>query len=130
MNNRQLQVAICARVSSEQQVNVQSIDSQLAALQQRVTADGVPLNPELQFIDDGYSGSTLVRPALERLRDLVALGGVDRLYVHSPDRLSADCLAAAYEQIVPIVCRSTVDISPHNKTKSAPIIPEAGGMSG
>ena len=45
-------------------------------------------------------------------------------------RLSADCLAAAYEQIVPIVCRSTVDISPHNKTKSAPIIPEAGGMSG
>ena len=130
MNNRQLQVAIYARVSSEQQVNVQSIDSQLAALQQRVTADGVPLNPELQFIDDGYSGSTLVRPALERLRDLVALGGVDRLYVHSPDRLSADCLAAAYEQIVPIVCRSTVDISPHNKTKSAPIIPEAGGMSG
>ena len=32
--------------------------------------------------------STLVRPALERLRDLVAAGGVDRLYVHSPDRLA------------------------------------------
>jgi site-specific DNA recombinase len=29
-----------------------------------------------------------VRPALERLRDLVAAGAVERLYVHSPDRLA------------------------------------------
>lgn len=34
------------------------------------------------------SGATLVRPALERLRDLAAVGGLDRLYVHSPDRLA------------------------------------------
>jgi site-specific DNA recombinase len=39
-------------------------------------------------MDDGYSGSTLIRPALERLRDVVAAGGIDRLYVHSPDRLA------------------------------------------
>ena len=38
------------------------------------------------YVDDGYSGSTLVRPALERLRDRV--GAIDRLYVHSPDRLA------------------------------------------
>jgi len=42
----------------------------------------------LRFIDDGYSGSTLVRPALERLRDVAYAGGIDRLYVHSPDRLA------------------------------------------
>src|SRR5437870_6976719 len=42
----------------------------------------------MQFLDDGYSGMTLVRPALERLRDLVAAGAVDRLYIHSPDRLA------------------------------------------
>jgi site-specific DNA recombinase len=42
----------------------------------------------LQFIDEGYSGATLVRPALERLREAVAVGAVDRLYVHSPDRLA------------------------------------------
>src|SRR2546429_751615 len=42
----------------------------------------------MQFLDDGYSGTTLVRPALERLRDLVAAGAVDRLYIHSPDRLA------------------------------------------
>jgi hypothetical protein len=30
----------------------------------------------------------LVRPALERLRDQAAAGAIDRLYVHSPDRLA------------------------------------------
>src|SRR5687767_6728861 len=44
--------------------------------------------PEARFIDEGYSGATLVRPALERLRDAVAAGALDRLYVHSPDRLA------------------------------------------
>jgi site-specific DNA recombinase len=39
-------------------------------------------------VDEGYSGATLVRPALERLRDLAALGGLEVLYVHSPDRLA------------------------------------------
>ncbi len=29
-----------------------------------------------------------MRPALERLRDVVAAGSVDRLSVHSPDRLA------------------------------------------
>src|SRR5207244_6558547 len=29
-----------------------------------------------------------VRPALERLRDVIAAGSVDRLYIHSPDRLA------------------------------------------
>ena len=43
---------------------------------------------EHEFLDEGYSGATLVRPALERVRDLVAGRGIDRLYVHSPDRLA------------------------------------------
>lgn len=42
----------------------------------------------LGCLDDGYSGATLVRPALERLREVAAAGGRDRLYVHSPDRLA------------------------------------------
>jgi site-specific DNA recombinase len=41
-----------------------------------------------QFVDDGYSGASLVRPALDRLRDLAATGAVNRIYVHSPDRLA------------------------------------------
>ena len=42
----------------------------------------------MPFLDEGYSGATLVRPALERLRDVVAARAVDRLSVHSPDRLA------------------------------------------
>jgi site-specific DNA recombinase len=82
------QAAMYARVSSEQQAEAKTIASQVAALQERVAADGFTLPAELQFIDEGYSGATLVRPALEQLRDLAAAGGVERLYVHSPDRLA------------------------------------------
>ena len=40
------------------------------------------------FQDEGHSGATLVRPALEALRDLVAQGCVDVVLVYSPDRLA------------------------------------------
>ena len=83
-----IQAAIYARVSSERQATAQTIASQLAALRERVAADGCALPEAMQFLDDGYSGTTLVQPALERLRDLVAAGAVDRLYIHSPDRLA------------------------------------------
>jgi site-specific DNA recombinase len=82
------QVAIYARVSSEQQADAHTIDSQLTALRARVGADRFVLLPDEEFVDEGYSGATLVRPALERLRDVAAAGGLDRLYVHSPDRLA------------------------------------------
>ena len=38
--------------------------------------------------DEGYSGATLVRPGLERVRDLAAEGQIDAVLVYSPDRLS------------------------------------------
>jgi site-specific DNA recombinase len=82
------QAASYARVSSDQQVEANTVASQIAALRARVAADGLALPEERQFVDEGYSGATLIRPALEQLRDLVAVGGVDRLYVHSPDRLA------------------------------------------
>jgi site-specific DNA recombinase len=83
-----IQVAIYARVSSEHQADAQTIASQVAALHARVTADGLVVPAVLQFLDDGYSGATLVRPALEHLRDAAVAGAIDRLYVHSPDRLA------------------------------------------
>src|SRR5262245_63603715 len=82
------QAAMYARVSSERQAEAHTVESQVAALQERLARDGLHLSDELQFIDEGYSGAALVRPALERLRDVVAVGAVDRLYVHSPDRLA------------------------------------------
>ena len=80
--------ALYARVSSDQQAEAGTIASQVAALEDRIRQDGFLLEPDLRFLDEGYSGSTLVRPALERLRDLAAGGALDRLYVHSPDRLA------------------------------------------
>src|SRR5262249_47857917 len=80
--------AIYARVSSEQQAQQQTIASKAEALGQRVRQDGLALHEELCFLDEGASGSTLLRPALERLRDQAAAGAIDRLYVHSPDRLA------------------------------------------
>src|SRR3954452_23413832 len=82
------EVAFYARVSSEQQTTAQTILSQVADLQQRIAADRLVLLPEHEFMDEGYSGATLLRPALERLRDLIATGTLDRVYVHSPDRLA------------------------------------------
>jgi site-specific DNA recombinase len=82
------QVAIYARVSSEPHAETHTIASQVAALRERVAADGLAVSEAMQFLDEGYSGATLVRPALERLRDVIAAGSVDRLYVHSPDRLA------------------------------------------
>ena len=80
--------AIYARVSSEQQAVAHTIASQVAALRERVALDGLVLAEAMQFLDEGYSGATLVRPALERLRDVIAAGAIDRLSVHSPDRLA------------------------------------------
>ena len=73
--------ALYARVSSEQQAQTHTIASQLAALRERIARDGALLSPDHEFIDAGYSGSTLIRPALERLRDAVAAGEVQRVYV-------------------------------------------------
>jgi site-specific DNA recombinase len=83
-----MQTAIYAQVSSAQQAEAHTVASQVAALRERIAAEDLPLPEALQFIDEGYSGTTLVRPALERLRDLAAAGALDRLYVHSPDRLA------------------------------------------
>ena len=57
-------------------------------LRRRVIEDGLELEDSCCFLDEGHSGAVLVRPALERLRDRAAAGLIDRLYVHSPDRLA------------------------------------------
>ena len=84
----EVQVALYARVSSEQQSEAKTVESQVADVRAKIAARGETLGAEQEFVDDGYSGTTLIRPALERLRDVIAAGGIDRLYVHCPDRLA------------------------------------------
>jgi site-specific DNA recombinase len=88
MNPAATRAAIYARVSSDQQAQENTIASQVEALRRRVREDGLDLEESLCFIDEGHSGAVLIRPALERLRDQVAARLIDRLYVHSPDRLA------------------------------------------
>jgi site-specific DNA recombinase len=83
-----LQVALYARVSSDRQVEAGTIESQVTLLKERIKADGHEIHPELCFIDEGFSGATLVRPSLEKLRDIAYLGNIDKLYILSADRLA------------------------------------------
>src|SRR4051794_22022820 len=88
MSTHDLRVGFYARVSGEKQAKEGTIASQIEAVLKRVADDALECAPELRFVDDGYSGSTLVRPGLERLRDQAAAGAIDRLYVLDPDRFS------------------------------------------
>ncbi len=80
--------AIYARVSSARQKKDQTIGSQTAALREHARQLGADLPEEWVFEDEGDSGATLVRPALEALRDLAAQGCLDVVLVYSPDRLA------------------------------------------
>lgn len=80
--------AIYARVSSERQKEEQTIESQVAALREYAPAEGYHVPEEWVFRDEGYSGASLVRPGLERVRDLAAEGQIEAVLAHGPDRLS------------------------------------------
>ena len=80
--------AIYARVSSARQKKDETIASQTAALRAHAEQLGLDVPEEWVFEDEGHSGATLVRPALERLRDLVAGVGIDVVLCYSPDRLA------------------------------------------
>jgi site-specific DNA recombinase len=80
--------AIYARVSSDKQREDNTIASQTAALIAFAESQGYGVSEALIFEDDGYSGTSLVRPGLERIRDLAAEGQLDAVLVYAPDRLS------------------------------------------
>jgi site-specific DNA recombinase len=80
--------AIYARVSSARQRKDETIGSQTAALRAHARQAGLQVPEEWVFEDEGHSGATLVRPALERLRDVAAGVGVDVVLCYAPDRLA------------------------------------------
>ena len=80
--------AIYARVSSARQKEQETIGSQTAALRAHAEQLGLEVPEQWVFCDDGHSGATLVRPALEKLRDLVAQVPVEVVLAYSPDRLA------------------------------------------
>jgi site-specific DNA recombinase len=80
--------AISVRVSPDRQALTHTIDQQIARLRAYLTGAGQELRGEQLFRDDGYSGATLKRPGLERLRDQLREGAIARVLIVSPDRLA------------------------------------------
>jgi site-specific DNA recombinase len=80
--------AIYARVSSEQQREANTIASQTTSLIEFAQGHDLEVPAEWVFEDDGYSGATLERPGLERVRDLAAEGQIQVVLAYAPDRLS------------------------------------------
>ena len=81
-------VAAYLRVSSRVQRDRETIASQREAVLAHAGGRGWTVPGERVFADDGFSGATLDRPALEALRDAVADGEVETVLAWSVDRLS------------------------------------------
>lgn len=79
-------IAIYARVSTDEQArHGASLAAQVRACRERIEDPAAPVR---EFVDAGVSGATLDRPALAALRDAARRGGIRRLLVLDPDRLS------------------------------------------
>jgi site-specific DNA recombinase len=83
-----MRIAIYVRVSTRQQAQNLTIDQQLERLQTSCQTQQWPWPQVHIFRDDGYSGASLRRPALERLRDQVSSGCFDQILITEPSRLA------------------------------------------
>src|SRR6266702_3377413 len=86
-----MRAAVYARVPATRQAQAQGIEQQLDRLRAAVAGRGWELDDQHVYRDDGYSGASLGRPGLDRLRDHAALAELDVVEVTEPDRpMSAD----------------------------------------
>ena len=83
-----MRMGVYARVSTSRQAQAQTIEQQLERLRAAVCERGWVLDEEHVYRDDGYSGASLGRPGLDRLRDHAALADLDVVLVVAPDRLA------------------------------------------
>lgn len=79
-------MALYARVSTERQEQLGTVASQLEALRDAARSEGLTVIEE--FVDDGYSGARLDRPALDRLRDAAEAGLFESVLCLAADRLA------------------------------------------
>jgi site-specific DNA recombinase len=83
-----MRTGIYARVSTQRQAQADGMAQQLDRLQAHALRQGWTVRAEHIFRDDGYSGASLKRPGLERLRDRAAMRELDRVLITAPDRLA------------------------------------------
>jgi site-specific DNA recombinase len=83
-----MRIAVYVRVSTIRQAQTQNNEQQLERLQSYISERGWELPLTNVFRDDGYSGSQLKRPGLDKLRDKIASGELDLILITAPDRLA------------------------------------------
>lgn len=108
-------VAIYIRWSTDDQSTGTSLETQREACEHYVRSQGWQVREDLIFIDDGYSGGTLDRPAMRRLRQMVKRGEIDCIVVLKIDRLTRNIVDA-----VDLVLREWADRC-HLKAAQQPI---------
>jgi len=94
--------AIYARVSSSKQKEDETIGSQVSALLRMAKDQNFTVPEGWVFKDEGFSGKTLHRPALDELRALIHEGEVNQVLIYSPDRLSRKY---AHQLLVEMECQ-------------------------
>jgi site-specific DNA recombinase len=87
-----MRAAIYARVSTRGQAQAQTIQEQVSRLKAYIQHQGWVLEAEHVYLDDGYSGAKLARPALDALRDRSAFAEFDVVVMTNPDRLARNYL--------------------------------------
>lgn len=85
---QEFKVALYARVSTEEQRQGQTIESQIAELERFAGSKGWTIAGT--YKDDGWSGAILARPSLDRLRDDCACGLFSAVVVNDVDRMARD----------------------------------------
>ena len=84
-----MRAILYARVSTRGQAERgYSLRQQIEALQTYAEKNGYDVLAEIE--DDGYSGITLDRPGLDRVRELVEVGGVDLVLAQDRDRFARE----------------------------------------
>lgn len=106
-----------ARVSTEEQKNNQTIDTQvhgIGGMLQYAANHKLPVPDEsMIFMDEGFSGATLIRPALTALREyLKTHDDVGYFLVYDADRIGRD----TYNQLIILEELKKKNITIHFKT--------------
>ena len=120
-----IRYAIYTRQSNQGLFDFSSCDAQFRTCQEHARQSGQRLlfRKSHHFKDEGYSGSTLDRPEMRRLRKVIALGGLDRVYAVAFDRLSRNMLDAVllldeFDKAgveLRLVHQPDLDSTPHNR---------------
>ena len=124
-----MRIAVYIRVSTQHQAESQTSEQQLDRLQAHIAQQGWVLPRENLFRDEGYSGATLKRPGLDRLRDRVAGAELDRILITAPDRLARNYVhqVLLLEELQRLGCEVVFLDRPMSKIRTINCCSRSGG---